>query len=78
MSCVGKNHKNPTFLTYYYSILEMYRYQNLNRYWYPIPILNFKPKPIVDRYRYLNFSVLKLLIYTPFDSKGDTSRTGHT
>ena len=34
----------------------------------PIPILNFKAKPIpiLNRYRYLDFSVLKLFIYTPF------------
>ena len=43
----------------------------------PIPILNFKAKPILNRYRYLDFSVLKF-IYTPFYSKGDTSRTGHS
>ena len=45
----------------------------------PIPILNFnaKPIPILNRYRYLDFSVLKF-IYTPFYSKGDTSRTGHS
>ena len=47
----------------------------------PIPILNFKAKPIPIlnryRYRYLDFSVLKF-IYTPFYSKGDTSRTGHS
>ena len=28
----------------------------------PIPILNFKAKPILNRYRYLDFSVLKLFI----------------
>ena len=44
----------------------------------PIPILNFKAKPILNRYRYLDFSVLKLFIYTAFYSKGDTSRTGHS
>ena len=46
----------------------------------PIPILNFKAKPIpiLNRYRYLYFSVLKLFIYAPFYSKGDTSRTGHS
>ena len=45
----------------------------------PVPILNFKAKPIpiLNRYRYLDFSVLKF-IYTPFYSKGDTSRTGHS
>ena len=47
----------------------------------PIPILNFKAKPIPIlnryRYRYLDFSVLKFT-YTPFYSKGDTSRTGHS
>ena len=45
----------------------------------PIQILNFKAKPIpiLNRYRYLDFSVLKF-IYTPFYSKGDTSRTGHS
>ena len=47
----------------------------------PIPILNFKAKPIPIlnryRYRYLDFSVLKF-IYTPFYSKGDTSRTDHS
>ena len=45
----------------------------------PIPILNFKAKPIpiLNRYRYLDFSVLKF-IYTPFYSKGDASRTGHS
>ena len=45
----------------YGTLLEMYRYQNFNRYRY--------------RYRYLDFSVLKLFIYTAFYSKGDTSRT---
>ena len=45
----------------------------------PIPILKFKAKPIpiLNRYRYLDFSVLKF-IYTPFYSKGDTSQTGHS
>ena len=45
----------------------------------PIPILNFKAKPIpiLNRYRYLDLSVLKF-IYTPFYSKGDTARTGHS
>ena len=47
----------------------------------PIPILNFKAKPIPIlnryRYRYLDFSVL-IFIYTPFYSKGDTSRAGHS
>ena len=45
----------------------------------PVPILNFKAKPIpiLNRYRYLDFSVLKF-IYTPFYSKGDTSRKGHS
>ena len=41
----------------------------------PIPILNFKAKPILNRYRYLDFSVLKLFTYTAFYSKGDTSQS---
>ena len=42
----------------------------------PIPILNFKAKPIpiLNRYQYLDFSVLNLFIYTLFYSKGDTYR----